>query len=187
MKLGRSDAEQPRGFKIRTNPLFCVSRNVPVSQCQGWGMGQFFEPNRACGLGLFIVGRERLQSVLPCIPVIWNVALEDTQSDLFSVVAKILQMARQYGYISELSLLGQKCADLEVRIEPFLQAAKQLEHQAFGIDDRAVALFYFHQRWRQRTLRWLPHGAKRSGWNPPNFTANTGKAIPSRNCLQQKC
>src|SRR5260370_17510188 len=169
MKLGVSDAEQRQGFKIRANTLFCVSRNVPVSKCKGWGLGQFFEPNRACGLGLFIVGRERLQSVLPCIPVIWNVALEDTQSDLFSVVAKILQMARQYGYISELSLLGQKCADLEVRIEPFLQAPKQLEHQPFALDAIAVALFYFHQRCRQRTLRLLPHRPNPSHPNTPNF------------------
>ena len=71
-------------------------------------MWNFSEVNPGCGLSLFLVGRELLQSVLPCISVIWNVALEDTQSASFPIVIDILQMSRQCGHIFELSILGQK-------------------------------------------------------------------------------
>ncbi len=139
MHLRRPLPEQPRRLEVGADGL-----GRQLGQLAGRGEQQAARKRWRVALraqlgGLQVTGQGRLR-VAPGVALVRDIALQHGHRDGLALVPAVLERARQRRDLREMSALGEETSDLELGIDPILDAPEHLQDQALAEDDRVVAL-----------------------------------------------
>ena len=177
MHLRRAFSQQSGGFQVAANQVSGKRRGLAVEQLSkklvgGVGTIAFgfangvqpcfeFSPVVRNAPQIIPQGSQR---VVPCVSLVRHESLKDCHAHGLILTALVSKGSSHGREMAERCALGEECSDLNVRVDAFLQTAKDLQDQSIGIRNRGVTLLHFHGR-----------RLERAGCRTSEFLESTGR------------
>src|SRR3990170_5628883 len=76
----------------------------------------------------------------PCVPLVWNIALQHSKGHWYAIVPAVLQSPVYLRHVNEGSLLCEETPDLKVRVRSFLQTSEELQNEFISIYHHGIAV-----------------------------------------------
>ena len=88
---------------------------------------------------------QSIQRVLPCIALIGDVIIKDTDGQALPIARAILDITSQRRRTRKPCVFGQKASDFDIRVDAFLDLPEELEDESVSINYRRICLFGAHR------------------------------------------